>query len=120
MGGPESHGAQARSPFRGRNGTAPTGETVSRKEAFLRPYAAYAKVAFLLKDWYTRNEIPTRAATIFDYFGSAVMSRGGEQHPAVGHEHMFKMTKRRNWAQLDCLALIFVLWRLFCRKSGNV
>ena len=47
VGGPGSHRAQARSPFQGRNGTAPTGEAVSRKETFLRLYAAYAKVVFL-------------------------------------------------------------------------
>ena len=38
VGGLKSHGAQARSQFQGRNGTAPTGEAVSRKEPFLRPY----------------------------------------------------------------------------------
>ena len=76
VGGPESHGAQARSPFQGRNGTAPTGEAASRKETFLRPYAAYAKFMFLPKEQYTWNEIPPRAAKLFDYFGSAVVSRG--------------------------------------------
>ena len=72
----ESHGAEARSPFQGRNGTAPTGEAVSRKDTFLRPYAAFAKVMFLPGDEYTWKEIPPRAANKFDYFGSAVVSRG--------------------------------------------
>jgi hypothetical protein len=75
VGESKSHGAQARSTFRGRIRTAPRGEADLQKETFLQQCSTYADILFLPREYHTSSTFYGREAKKNEYYGSAVVKK---------------------------------------------